>query len=829
MNADERLEAERLVRPVTSGQHQIVERLLPFTALLRRDPRDLPVVYAPGSLYLTESSLRANTGAVYTPRTLAERVVNTTLEALVYSPGPLDTEDRDTWQIITPAALLGLSVIDIAAGSGAFLVSAARYLAARLQEALALHTPDEPVLRLNPDEQRLAATRAVIDHCIYGVDINPLALEMAKLSLWLISLDKTRPFGFLDDKLAVGDSLLGISHPDQIRTLHFDPKRGRKLHEDVLALWLYDTDALLKSAAELRRQIAEIDLHDTRDADHKARLLDRAQEITVRLMVVGDALSAASLRGGTDGEYVSVAGKVAAANAAHEGDEEPWQALERFSANGLADSDGNPRHPAHFPLLFPEVFDDDRGFSAAVGNPPFLGGQKLTGAFGVPYRQHLQTALGHGVKGSADLVAYMVLRADSVLDPEHGQCGLIATNTLAQGDTREVGLDQITAVGLDLRGAVKSEKWPTQGANLEFSIIWGSRKDRADSVRALADGLRVAAITPSLEPAGRVTGNPHRLAANAGISFQGCIVLGKGFVLNAEQARDMIAADSSNAGVLFPYVNGEDLNSRPDSSGSRWVIDFNDWPVERCTSYRLPWEKVEADVRPDRQRTNDKGAFVLRHPLPERYWQYAEKRPAMRAAIEGLERVLAITLVSKVVMPVMVPTGQVFAHKLAVFASDDPSLLALLSSSPHYFWAIAKGSTLESRINYSPSDVFETLPFPPFSDEMHAAGDRLHLTRSRFMQERQLGLTKTYNLVHDPAVGDPGVHELRDIHVAIDESVMAAYGWSIAAEPRASRDAAGGPVHDQPGRSGRGAGSAARTEPPPGSGRSGRGPGWCEG
>ncbi|MDQ3485133.1 MAG: hypothetical protein M3445_06945, partial [Actinomycetota bacterium] len=432
---DERLEAERLVRPVANGQQQIVERLLPFTALLRRDPRDLPVVYAPGSLYLTESSLRANTGAVYTPRTLAERVVNTTLEALVYSPGPLETEDRQSWRLITPDALLELSVIDIAAGSGAFLVSAARYLAARLQEAWVLHTPEEPALRLHPDEQRLAATRMVIDHCIYGVDINPLALEMAKLSLWLISLDKSRPFGFLDDKLAVGDSLLGISHPDQMRTLHYDPRKGRKLHEDVLALWPYDTDALLKSAAELRRQIAAIDLHDSRDADHKARLLERAQEITAHLRIVGHALSAASLRGGTDAEYLSVASKVAAANSAREDDDEPWQLLEKYAAQGLVAPDGERRHAAHFPLLFPEVFADGRGFSAVVGNPPFLGGQKLTGTFGVPYRQHLQNAIGHSVKGSADLVAFMALRADAVLDAATGQCGLIATNTLAQGDT----------------------------------------------------------------------------------------------------------------------------------------------------------------------------------------------------------------------------------------------------------------------------------------------------------------------------------------------------------------------------------------------------------
>jgi hypothetical protein len=92
----------------------------------------------------------------------------------------------------------------------------------------------------------------------------------------------------------------------------------------------------------------------------------------------------------------------------------------------------------HWPLVFPEVFERG-GFDAIIGNPPFLGGSKLTGSLGTAYREHLVGAIGRGARGSADLVAYFVLRAHDLLNGG-GQTGLIATNTLAQGDTREVGL-----------------------------------------------------------------------------------------------------------------------------------------------------------------------------------------------------------------------------------------------------------------------------------------------------------------------------------------------------------------------------------------------------
>ena len=771
--ADDRLWREVLA--ACGGDEAAARAILPFGGLLRRDPRELPVVYPPHSLYLTDSEYRAHTGTVYTPRSLAEQVVVGALEPLVHSPGPLDTEDRGEWRIVRPEVILGLRLIDIAVGSGAFLVAATRYLAHRLLEARAAHGGE--AMAEDPDSQAAQARearRAIVDHCIYGVDVNPMAVEMCKLSLWLVTLDPKRPFTFLDDRIAAGDSLLGVTSVDQPLELNMSPNGGSPSQGERLPIWRADVASLLGRAAELRRRIADIPLLDTRSAEDKARLLDQAREVTRRLSRIADALSAASLTGGSTASY----------DAAHQlaealtgGSDVDITALEERVAFILTDRrSGQVRSPAHFPLLFPEVFlGEHRGFDAVIGNPPYLGGQKISGVHGAQYRDHLVHQRGRGRRGSADLVAYMLLTAAAITRRDRGTLGLITTNTIAQGDTREVGLDQLAGDGFDLHGAVKSAKWPTRAVNLEYSIVWATRRPRAAGVRATADGVPVARITSSLDPGGRVEGSPKRLAGSAGIAFQGSIVLGLGFTMSEAEARALIERDPRNAEVLFRYVNGEDLNSRPDCSASRWVINFFDWPEERARGYPDCWATVENKVRSERALLMDRNATGRDRAL--HWWRYGRRADALYVAIAGLDRVIAITQVSSVVQPVLVPTGQVFDQRLVIFSRNDPALLALLASTPHYWWTIARGSTLETRLTYTPSDVFETLPIPPLTDAMRLVGDQLDRERRTLMLERQLGLTKTYNLVHDLTVRDADVRRLREIHVAIDEAVSSAYGW----------------------------------------------------
>ena len=372
------------VLEASGGDLIVAEAIMPYAGLLRRDPRDLPVVYRPGSLYLTDSELRANTGAIYTPRVLAEQVVENALEPLVFSPGPMDTEVKSGWRIRRPEEILALKVIDIAAGSGAFLVGATRYLADRLLDAEREHGHPAVALVEDAEQQLVSARRRIVDHCIYGVDINPMAVEMAKLSLWLVTLDRQRPVTFLDDRLMTGDSLLGLTSVTQLTSLHMDPAEGSRLYEQGLQLWTSDIPGLLKQAADLRDQISDIELRDNRDTVQKTQLLTRARDVTRRLMTVADALAGVSLRGGGDGGYLEVAALSDAATQAPGESErsDAWRRLDEIARFSLTDSRGQLRVPAHFPLLFPEAFAGDRaGFDAVIGNPPFLGGQKVTGVF----------------------------------------------------------------------------------------------------------------------------------------------------------------------------------------------------------------------------------------------------------------------------------------------------------------------------------------------------------------------------------------------------------------------------------------------------------------
>jgi hypothetical protein len=137
-----------------------------------------------------------------------------------------------------------------------------------------------------------------------------------------------------------------------------------------------------------------------------------------------------------------------------------------------------------------------------------------------------------------------------------------------------------------------------------------------------------------------------------------------------------------------------------------------------------------------------------------------------------------IALVSKTVMPMRVPTGQVFSHKLGVFATNSFADQAVLSSSLHQMWAIKYGSTMRADVNYSPSDVFLTFPRPEPTERLAEVGRTLDSERREIMLRRDLGLTKLYNLVNDPDItADRDVTRMREIHTELDHVVMDAYGW----------------------------------------------------
>lgn len=775
-------ELRRLLTPVAGHDPDLLSDLIRWGNLIRRDLRGIPLVVPPGGLVVMETPSRRNAGAHYTPRSLAEEVVKYALEPVVYEPGPLQTDNVDAWKLKSSTAILDLKVADIAAGSGAFLVAAARFLAKRVTEAWTEEGMLSEAELANPLLADERAIREVVARCLYGADINPMAVEMCKLSLWLVSLDKTKPFSFVDDKILCGNSLLGVTTLDQLRHLHIDPGRKRKFLQPFI-----DVDAVLAEATRLRRELASpVDEDDPqRSTAAKLRLLRRAEDVTAQLRLMADGIIAAGLAlGGRPGSQLEDAYKSLewALAEAFSTDESPGnrQRLDAILAKGLTptvDTDYERWQPLHWAIEVPDVMERG-GFDAVIGNPPFLGGKKVSGALGDNVRDWLIQILAAGARGSADLVAYFLLRAYSLLPEGGGLLGLIATNTVAQGDTREVGLDQLADAGFTITRSIQSRQWPAASVSLEFAAVWGTKAAVPDQLDRVSDGVAVKRISTLLEPAGRLMGKPARLPENNDASFVGCYVLGRGFVIDVGEAVSWLQADHANSEVVLPYLSGEDINSRSDFSASRWVIDFNDRTEDEAKQYTLPYARVLETVKPERQRKNKDGAYALRKPLPQKWWQFADKRPALRRATAKLDRVIVIALVSKTVMPVMVRTGQIFSHKVGVFATDSYAELAILSSTAHTLWAIKYGSTLGIGINYSPSDVFLTFPRPNADNILVQLGENLDMSRRKVMDERNLGLTDLYNLVNDPqTMNDVEIARIRAVHVEIDEAVMAAYRW----------------------------------------------------
>lgn len=798
----ERAEALRRLLAATDNDLRLAERLLPFAGIIRTDLRGLPVVIAQDALYVTESPLRRNTGTHYTPRKLAEEIVEGALEPLVYSPGPLDTADRTQWQPRSSDEILALRIADIAMGSGAFLVGACRYLADHLIKAWAREGRtdgrlvqddgygEHAIHDTEADPLVIQARRDVIQHCLYGVDINPMATEMAKLSLWLISMDPERPFTFLDDRLVTGDSLLGITSLEQLEYMHLDPAEGRALHKDSMLDFLSGVRTTMSNVAKERRKLASRPSDNLNHLAAKREVLVKAASDTeqVRLfadLVVGAALASARRAGGSsdprareDAERERERGSENRFLAA------AWLANEAARSNDLAKAKSqvrqwlaadlpggaSDRHPLHWPLEFPEVFEHG-GFHAIIGNPPFLGGQKLTGTLGIAYREHLVGTLANSVRGIADLVAFFLLRAHGLLYGD-GQCGMIATNTLAQGDTRTVGLDQVVMAGSEIRQAIKSEPWPSRSAALQYCAVWTTLRSPSEAAPRTLDGRSVTGITTSLDSMSRARGNPQRLASNEGSAFIGTYILSMGFTLEPDEAAQLIRRDARNGEVLSPYLNGQDLNSRPDCSASRWVIDFHDWPLERAQTYPDCFSRVDRLVKPERLQSNDQTARKY-------WWRFLRPRPELKQAIEGLDRVVVITRVSRSVTPVLVSAKQVISERIVVFATDDAAALALLSSGAHYWWFMRDltmhGGAADPQ--YSARN-YETFPHPEaLSDELRRLGKRLDVYRREVTLARHAGLTATYNIVNDRTGVDSDVEELRRIHVAIDEEVARCYGW----------------------------------------------------
>lgn len=793
------IDAERLrkLRVVCGDDQNLFERVKPFANLVREDSFGNLQVFPTGALYATTGSDRRSTGTHYTPRTLTEEVVKYALEPLVYV-GPAEGLPEEEWTLKEAKAIVDLKVCDMAMGSGAFLVAACRFLSVKLVEAWAIaeekaarrlgfsaeghyfthrieedhpaKTPGtlvttpygeiavaDPSLELIPsdaDERLALARRIIADRCLYGVDRNAMAVEMAKLSLWLTTLRKDRPFTFLDHALRHGDSLLGVTER-QLEMFSMDTS-GQS--EALLLPWVPEYVGKVRS---LRQQIAHIPSHDPEAIRRKQQLFEQARELERPLKFAADALVACELSEGNARDKTARRAVIQSTLM-----EVPAGDRLRLTYRELL---GRPTF--HWELEFPDVFAvEGGGFNAIVGNPPFLGGTRIRASLGLDILQFLLRTYASDAwsGGRGDLCAYFLLRANAVCS---GSIGLITTNSICEGDTREIGLGRLLGEGASLVRAVKSLKWPGE-ANLEVSLLWLAKS--AWRGQRFLDSEPVETISASLiRDASAV---PNRLVANMGFASEGTKTLGMGFVLTPEEASTLLR-ERKNGEVVKPFLGGENVLTSPVQLASRFVIDFTGLDEVAAAEYASCWEIIQSRVRPERQRVDIHGNYVLRQPLPDRYWQFGDSRAAFYGRFKDSTHFICVPQTSKYAIPSRLPNNQVFSQSLVIIGRAAPSTFAILSSEFHALWIQTWCSRLESRIRYLISDGFETFPMPGDGSVSDNLGDQLLEVRSTAMQELSLGLTDLYNRFHEMDCSLPLVKELRSLHRKIDIAVSRAYGW----------------------------------------------------
>lgn len=758
----------------------VYEGLLEFEPVFRIDGQRVEFAFKQGDE-------RAATGSHYTPDDLVQPLLKHSLDPLIAEK--LREKDK-------AVALLSLRVADIACGSGHILLAAARRIATEL--AVVRTGEEQP----SPGAFR-AAIRDVIRECIYGVDLNPLAVELCKVALWLEAHSPGEPLNFLDHHIKCGNAVVGFAREDELHrgvpdeafaAVSGDDKevsaafrrKNKNEREDFargqrkvnLAPELKaQLDAILSRWREIsglpEHNPAEIEAkkkhYEAFTQDKDAWLLQQIACIPIaQFYLPKTATTKTQLI--TDEEF----------RAFLDGHRTP-QGQATAAAWALADR----KKFFHWFLHFPDIIARG-GFDCILGNPPYLGGQALSGTYGHPFCAYVKWE--YAPTGLSDLVVFFVRRIFSLLRPG-GFTGFITTNSIKDGDVRKDGLEQVLSAGGSINFAVRGIRWPGR-ANLVVSLV-SIHRGQWKGPRIL-DGKPAETINAFFEDSTDI-GEPIDLSENADRVFQGAIFLGDGFLLNQQEADRLRSVTPRNAEVIFPLINGQEMNNEPDQKPGRSIINFFDWAEDKAREYDEPFSIVEANVKP--ARANDNRALYR-----DKWWLYAEARRRLTAQLGKLPMCFAAAATTKYLNFSAAPARTVFANTLYVFTTDRWDLYAVAQSTIHEIWARKYSGALKQDLRYSPSKCFDTFAFPAgqwqtANAKLAEVGERYHEHRRALMRRLWLGLTDIYNLFHDRELttaevarvskkpteaenGYQGILQLRALHRELDEAVLAAYGWT---------------------------------------------------
>jgi hypothetical protein len=236
---------------------------------------------------------------------------------------------------------------------------------------------------------------------------------------------------------------------------------------------------------------------------------------------------------------------------------------------------------------------------------------------------------------------------------------------------------------------------------------------------------------------------------------------------------DLIARNPRNKEIIRPFIGGEEINSDPAQRFHRYVIDFGDMSEADARKWPELMSIVEQKVLPERR--DKSGGYS------QRWWQFGRRNVEGQLAIKGLPRVLVSTQVGPHLSFSFQPTDRIFAHTVNIFADASYAFFSVVQSRVHEVWARFFGSSMKDDLRYTPTDCFETFPFPKdFSGSfsLDEQGREYYEFRTAIMFRCKEGLTKTYNRFHDPEERDSEIERLRALHLLLDRAVVASYGWT---------------------------------------------------
>lgn len=786
--ADERVAAQLLT--VCRGDVALCDRILPYAELLRTDPWGYPLVHHAGAFVVVLGADRRESGTHYTPKSLTENIVEETLTPIVYR-GPAAGAARENWKLKSADELLDLKVCDPAMGSGAFLVQACRWLADRLveawsdMEAAGSRIDDEGRIRAADDtagfeplsrdteERAILARRLIAERCLYGVDKNPLAVELAKLSLWLTTLAKGRPFGFLDHNLRSGDSLLGIHDLGQLIELDIKPKGKAQLR-----LFGRTIRSAVDKALALRSQLRSIPIRDIGDVVAMAALDAQSSATLATSELIADAFIGLVIATGNGGDLETrLAALSTAADRASDGGADACRTLAAQAQSDLmSDFVAEQRgRPFHWPLEFPEVFlRADGGFDAFVGNPPFLGNRLWKGTYGAAYQRVVQMIL-EVAPGKIDLSVVFHRRAATLLR-HGGTYGLLAANNIAEGSAISVGLERIAAEG-DFYFSRKGMPWPGAASTVIAMVCF--RKGGWTGLRN-CDGIACEKIGPRLQPEIGGGWEPKALAdtlfAFAGVDNS----KGLAFVLTEEHPW-FGRLRSESGSLLRPYVTGNDITSTSLTRVERWALDIADLSLETIESewpiaYRFLIEIV-LPTRTPKELKSYKG-------LVDRWWQFWNHRAAQMRQLRARPQFIAFAKAAKYPICILAPAEWIYTNKIVLVEEANENVHPICLSSMFQIWlrnySVRSLGGDNNTLTLSVSEAVATFPFPTerVPEDAIAAARDFQTTLVSWSRRNSAGMTDAMNAVHSSASRDVAIVAMRNLLERIDAGVADAYGWS---------------------------------------------------